>query len=75
VVQPQKSILSTKHHWSNTNDNSGFFSTSIAECETGDENYAYLDSGSCRLIPYEIGGNTTFISFSGSRISKHNIIS
>jgi len=44
--------------------------TTIAECETGDEIYAYLDSGSRRLIPYNLAVPDMFTSFTGSRISN-----
>jgi len=47
-----------------------FFPTTIAEFETDDEVYAYLESGACRVSPF--GDN--FTSFSGSRISNQNII-
>jgi len=65
-----ETILQQSTNGTNTENNSGFFSTTIAECETDDEVYAYLDSGSCRLIPFDIGGSNTFTSFSGSRISN-----
>jgi len=65
-----ETILQQSTNGTNTENNSGFFSTTIAECETDDEVYAYLDSGSCRLIPFDIGGSNTYTSFSGSRISN-----
>ena len=65
-----ETILQQSTNGTNTSNNSGFFSTTIAECETNDEIYAYLDSGSCRLIPYNITDPDTFTSFSGSRISN-----
>jgi len=65
-----ETILQQSTNGTNTGNNSGFFSTTIAECETNDEIYAYLDSGSCRLIPYGISDPDTFTSFSGSRISN-----
>ena len=65
-----ESILQQSTNGTNTDNNSGFFSTTIAECETDDEIYAYLESGSCRLIPYGTGDPSTFTSFSGSRISN-----
>ena len=65
-----ETILQQSTNGTNTGNNSGFFSTTIAECETNDEIYAYLDSGSCRLIPYNITDPDTFTSFSGSRISN-----
>ena len=65
-----ETILQQSTNGSNTDNNSGFFSTTIAECETDDEVYAYVESGSCRLIPYGIGDPTSFTSFSGSRISN-----
>ena len=65
-----ETILQQSTNGTNTANNSGFFSTTIAECETDDEVYAYLDSGSCRLIPYGISDPDTLTSFSGSRISN-----
>jgi len=65
-----ETILQQSTNGSNTNSDTGIFSTTIAECETDDEIYAYLDSGSCRLIPINLGGSNTFTSFSGSRISN-----
>jgi hypothetical protein len=65
-----ETILQQSTNGTNTDNNSGFFSTTIAECETGDEIYAYLDSGSCKLIPFNIGNPNTYTSFSGSRISN-----
>ena len=32
-----------------TGDNTSFYVATIDECESGDEIYAYLASGSCRL--------------------------
>jgi hypothetical protein len=64
-----ESILQQSTNGTNTIE-SGFFITTIAECETGDEIYAYLDSGACRLIPNDITDPTTLTSFSGSRISS-----
>jgi len=65
-----ETILQQSTNGTNTNNNTGYFSTTIAECETDDEIYAYVDSGSCRLIPYGTGDPNTFTSFSGSRISN-----
>jgi hypothetical protein len=65
-----ESILQQSTNGTNTDSDSGFFITTIAECETGDEIYAYLDSGACRLIPNDITDPTTLTSFSGSRISS-----
>jgi hypothetical protein len=65
-----ETILQQSTNGTNTGNNSGFFSTTIAECETDDEVYAYVDSGSCRLIPYNISDPSSFTSFSGSRISN-----
>jgi hypothetical protein len=65
-----ETILQQSTNGSNTLDTSGFFPTTIAECETGDEVYAYIDSGSCKLTPINLGGSNTFTSFSGSRISN-----
>jgi len=65
-----ESILQQSTNGTNTENNSGFFITTIAECEIGDEIYAYLDSGACRIIPNDITAPTTLTSFSGSRISS-----
>ena len=65
-----ETILQQSTNGTNTTNNSGIFSTTIAECETGDEMYAYLDSGSCRVIPFGTGDPTSFTSFSGSRLSN-----
>jgi hypothetical protein len=65
-----ESILQQSTNGTNTANHSAFFLTTIAECETDDEIYAYLDSGPCRLIPYNYNYPTTVTSFSGSRISN-----
>jgi len=66
-----ETILQQSTNGTNTDNNSGFFLTTIAECETGDEVYAYLEGGSCRLIPFTPADTSnTFTSFSGSRISN-----
>ena len=65
-----ETILQQSTNGTNTDNNSGFFSTTIAECETDDEIHAYVESGSCRLIPYNISDPNSFTSFSGSRISN-----
>ena len=65
-----ESILQQSTNGTNTDSDSGFFITTIAECETGDEIYAYLDSGACRLIPNDITDPTTLTSFRESRISS-----
>jgi len=65
-----ETILQQSTNGTNTDNNIDFFLTTIAECETGDEVYAYLESGSCRLIPFTPADTSyTFTSFSGSRIS------
>jgi hypothetical protein len=65
-----ETILQQSTNGTNTENNSGFFITTIAECETGDEIYAYVNSGSCRLVPFDISDPNTYTSFSGSRISN-----
>jgi len=65
-----ETIIQQSTNGTNTGNNSGFFVTTIAECETDDEVYAYLDSGSCRLIPFDTTDPTTLSSFSGSTISN-----
>ena len=65
-----ETILQQSKNGTNTLDTSGFFPTTIAECQTGDKIFAYLDSGSCRLVPINLGDPTTFTSFNGSRISN-----
>ena len=53
-----------------TGDNTSFYVATIAECETGDEIYAYLESGSCRLATSNLTEPDNNTSFSGSRISS-----
>jgi len=65
-----ETILQQSTNGTNAGNNSGFFATTIAECETDDEIYAYLDSGLCRLIPFNITDPDNLTSFSGSRISN-----
>jgi len=65
-----ETILQQSTNGTNTENNSGFFSTTIAEFQIGDEIFVFLESGSCRLIPFNIGDPTSFTSFSGSRISN-----
>ena len=65
-----ETILQQSTNGETTSNHNAFFLTTIAECETDDEIYAYLDSGSCRLIPYNYNYPTTVTSFSGSRISN-----
>ena len=65
-----ETILQQSTNGTFTDNNSGFFLTTIAECQTGDEIFAFLDSGSCRLIPSSPPDPITFTSFSGSRISN-----
>ena len=65
-----ETIIQQSTNGTYTDNNSGFFATTIAECETGDEVYAYVDSGSCRLIPFNQVAPTSLTSFSGSKISN-----
>jgi hypothetical protein len=65
-----ETILQQSTNGENTTNHNVFFLTTIAECETGDEIYAYLDSGSCKLIAYSESAPNTLASFSGSRISN-----
>jgi len=65
-----ETILQQSTNGANTENNGGYFLTTIAECETGDEVYAYVDSGSCRLIPFNQVAPTSLTSFSGSKISN-----
>ena len=62
--------ITTKHEWDKHRQQQRIFITTIAECETGDEVYAYVNSGSCRLVPFDISDPDTYTSFSGSRISN-----
>ena len=65
-----ETILQQSTNGENTTNLNAFFLTTIAECETDDEIYAYLDSGTCRLVPYSTAAPDTLTSFSGSRISN-----
>jgi hypothetical protein len=65
-----ETILQQSTNGENTTNNNSFFLTTIAECETDDEIYAYLDSGTCRIVPYNPAAPNTITSFSGSRISN-----
>jgi len=65
-----ETILQQSTNGENTSNHNAFFLTTIAECETDDEIYAYLDSCSCKLIPYNETAPNTLTSFSGSRISN-----
>jgi len=65
-----ETILQQSTNGTNTENNNGFFVTTIEECETGDKVYAYVDSGSCRIVPFDISDPDTYTSFSGSRISN-----
>jgi len=53
-----------------TGNNTSFYVATIAECETGDEIYAYLNSGSCRLATSDLIEPENNTSFSGSRLSS-----
>ena len=66
-----ETIIQQSTNGTNTDDNTGYFVTTIAECETDDEVYAYVDSGSCRLIPFTPSNtDNQLTSFSGSRMSN-----
>ena len=65
-----ETIIQQSTNGTNTSNNSGYNLTTISECETGDEVFAYLSSGICRLIPFGITEPTNITSFSGSRISN-----
>jgi len=53
-----------------TGDNTSFYVATIAECESGDEIYAYLVDGSCRLAISDLTEPNNNTSFSGSRLSS-----
>jgi hypothetical protein len=42
-------LIQQSTNGTSTGDNTSFFDAFIAECETGDEIYAYLLAGTCRL--------------------------
>jgi len=65
-----ETILQQSTNGTNSYGNSGYILTTIAECETDDEVYAYVDSGSCRLVQFSQSAPNTLTSFSGSRISN-----
>jgi hypothetical protein len=65
-----ETILQQSTNGETTSNHNAFFLTTIAECETDDEIYAYLDSGSCKLVPYNTDAPDTLTSFSGNRISN-----
>jgi hypothetical protein len=54
----------------NTGNNTAYILTTITQCSIGDEVYGYVDSGSCRINPFNLSSPTTYTSFSGSRISN-----
>ena len=53
-----------------TANNTSYYVATIVECETGDEIYAYLGSGSCRLAESNLTEPNNDTSFSGSRLSR-----
>jgi hypothetical protein len=53
-----------------TGDGTSFYVATIDECESGDEIYAYLSSGSCRLATSDLTEPNNNTSFSGSRLSS-----
>jgi len=55
---------------SNTGNNTSFIVATIAECESGDEIYANIQTGSCRLAISDLTEPDNNTSFSGSRISS-----
>ena len=53
-----------------TGNNTSFYVATIDECESGDEIYAYLAGGSCRLATTTLTEPNNDNSFSGSRLSS-----
>jgi len=63
-------VIQQSTNGSATGDNTSFYVATIAECESGDEIYAYLASGSCRLAISDLTEPNNYTSFSGSRLSS-----
>ena len=63
-------IIQQSTNGSSTGNNTSFYVATIAECETGDEIYAYLSSGSCRLATSDLTEPNNNTSFSSSRLSS-----
>jgi len=53
-----------------TGNNTSFYVATIAECESGDEIYASIQSESCRLATSDLTEPQNNTSFSGSRLSS-----
>jgi len=53
-----------------TGNDTSFYVATIAECESGDEIYANIQTGSCRLAISDLTEPDNNTSFSGSRLSS-----
>ena len=63
-------IIQQSSNGSATGADTSFYVATIAECESGDEIYAYLNSGSCSLAISDLTEPNNNTSFSGSRLSS-----
>jgi len=60
-------VIQQSTNGTSTANNTSYYVATIVECETGDEIYAYLSSGSCRLAQSNLTEPNNDTSFSGSR--------
>ena len=63
-------VIQQSTNGTSTANNTSYYVATIVECETGDEIYAYLESGSCRLAQSDLTEPNNDTSFSGSRLSS-----
>jgi len=63
-------IIQQSTNGTSTSNNTSYYVATIDECETGDEIYAYLNNGSCRLAQSGLTEPNNNTSFSGSRLSS-----
>jgi len=63
-------VIQQSTNGSSTGNNTSFYVATIAECQKGDEIYAILASGSCRLTTSDLTEANNNTSFSGSRLSS-----
>jgi len=63
-------IIQQSFNGTATGDNTSFYVATIDECESGDEIYAKINSGSCRLAISDLTEPNNNTSFSGSRLSS-----
>ena len=63
-------IIQQSTNGTSTGNNTSFYVATIAECQTGDEIYANIADGSCRLATTTLTEPNNNTSFSGSRLSS-----